>query len=113
MAITLEHQAFDTAVNDLRGAAAVLSETRRQIGRDVDALLATWQGLAADAFSEGWADWQVAAGDVLEGLLAMERLLDAAHADLTSTDLGSQAHLDHISALISARTTARLVGRLG
>ena len=55
------------------------------------------------AFAEGWAQWQSGAMDVLDGLLAMSRLLEAAHNDITHRDMESQASLDRIAGRILAR----------
>ena len=64
-----------------------------------------WTGVAADSFVDAWDDWKLAATDVLDGLVAMAELLDAAHADYVSQDAGSQRTLDQIS--------SRIIERLG
>jgi len=98
MTIALDHDAFLTAVADVRRGAAVLGDEREAIGRDVDALLDSWTGIAGDAFAEGWAEWQRGALEVLDGLRAMGRLLEAVHGELAGRDLDSQAGLDRITA---------------
>ena len=104
MTIELDHQTFDTAVADVRAGADAFHEARQRVGREVGALLdGGWSGLAAGSFADGWADWQAAAGDVLDGLLAMGHLLDAVHADLAARDADSQATLDRVALRISAR----------
>jgi WXG100 family type VII secretion target len=105
MAIELDHEAFRTAIGDVQRATAVLSDEREAIGREVEALLDGWTGIAGEAFAEGWAQWQGGAVEVLDGLLAMGRLLDAVHEDLTYRDTESQASLD--------RLTGRILARLG
>ena len=105
MTIELDHATFHTAIAHVQHAAADLSAERDAIGREVEALLEGWTGIAGAAFAEGWAQWQTGATDVLDGLLAMGRLLDAVHDDLTHRDLESQASLD--------RVTGRILARLG
>ncbi len=105
MTIELDHETFRTAIGDVQRGAAVLSDEREAIGREVEALLQGWTGIAGAAFAEGWAQWQSGATEVLDGLLAMGRLLDAVHDDLTHRDLESQASLD--------RVTGRILARLG
>ena len=104
MTIEVDHQGFTTAVADVRAAADTFDAARRRISHEVDALLdAGWTGVAAGAFAEGWADWQRAAGDVLDGLVTMGRLLDAVHADLTTCDTDVRAALDRVGQRILVR----------
>ncbi len=105
MTIALDHEAFRTAIADVQRAAAVLSDDCEAIGREVEALLQGWTGVAGAAFAEGWAQWQSGAMEILDGLLAMSRLLEAAHDDITHRDIESQASLD--------RVTGRILARLG
>ena len=104
MTLELDHQAFTSAVADVRAGADTFHDTRRHLALEVDALLdGGWTGVAAVAFAEGWADWQQAAGDVLDGLVAMGRLLDAVHADLATSDTDAGAALDRVAQRIIAR----------
>ena len=104
--INLTHAAFAKARSDVDRAAERLQRDRDTIDQRVSAYLgAGWTGVAADSFVEAWDDWKVAAGDVLEGLRAMELLLEATHRDFVETDDASQQNLDQLS--------ARLVDRLG
>ena len=104
MALELDHPAFTAAVGDVRAGADTLHEARRHLAREVDGLLdAGWKGVAADAFAEGWADWQQAAGDALAGLVAMGQHLDAVHADLATRDADSGAALGRVAQRIRAR----------
>jgi WXG100 family type VII secretion target len=98
MTIALDHQAFLDAIADVQRGAAVLDDEREAIGREVNALLDAWTGIAGEAFAEGWAEWQRGAVEVLEGLQAMVRLLEAVHDDLSRRDVDSQADLDRITA---------------
>lgn len=102
--ITADHPTFVAVVADLRAAADELRAERDRITREVDDLLGTgWSGAAATAFAEGWSDWRRAAATVLDGLVAMGNLVEAAHADLVRSDLSSQADLDRVAARIVAR----------
>jgi WXG100 family type VII secretion target len=103
MTIELDHEAFRTAIGDVQRVAAALHDEREAIGCQVEALLQGWTGVAGAAFSEGWAQWQSGATDVLDGLLGMSRLLDAVHDDLTHRDIESQASLDRLASRILAR----------
>ena len=104
MTLELDHQAFTTAVADVRTGADTFHDARQRITLEVDALLDDgWTGLASDAYAEGWADWQRAAGDVLDGLVAMGRLLEAVHADLATRDTDTQVTLDRVAQRILAR----------
>lgn len=106
MSIQVDHDAFRTGVADIGDAGELLRRARDDIDRDVDQLLREgWSGVAARSFADGWTDWQAAADDVLEGLLAMGGLLTAVHADLTERDLDSSSSLD--------QTARRITDRLG
>lgn len=101
MTIALDHRAFLATIADVKRGAALLGDEREAIVREVDALLDTWTGIAGDAFAEGWAEWQRGALEVLDGLQAMGRLLDAVHDDLSRRDVDSQAGLDRITSRLS------------
>lgn len=106
MNMQLDNPAFDRARNDVREAAATLRKDRADADDRMSSVLGgSWVGVAADAMSEAWQEWLVAATDVEEGLVAMAQLLDAVQADWNSQDAGSKAHLDQVS--------AKIVDRLG
>jgi WXG100 family type VII secretion target len=106
MDLQLEHQTFRATIGEIRSAAEDFRAVRRGIDADVDSLLhGGWRGVAAEAFADGWADWQAGAQDVLDGLVAMGQLLDAVHHDVTEQDLASQRELDSLA--------TRLLDRLG
>ncbi|MFC5494096.1 WXG100 family type VII secretion target [Nocardioides caricicola] len=97
---------FLSAVADVRRSADQLGTDCDRVARRVDDLLDSgWSGAAASAYAEGWADWKRSASAVLAGLATMADLLEAAHADVTATDVGSGADL--------GRLTDRLTDRLG
>ncbi len=104
MSFALQHDAFRAALTDVRTAAGDLRHERERIDRKVTGFLgAGWVGAAADSFAEGWDDWRLAAGDVLEGLVAMGQLLEAAHADFVAQDVGSRQRLDEVASRITDR----------
>lgn len=106
MSVQLVHEAFNQAKADVRDGAARLHKDRDDIDRKITAYLgAGWTGVAADSFVEAWDDWKAGATDVLDGLVAMAELLDAAHADYIAQDDASQARLDRVS--------SRIIERLG
>lgn len=106
MTFSLIHAAFNQAKVDVRDGAARLHKDRDDVDRRVSAYLGSgWTGVAADSFVDAWDDWKLAATDVLDGLVAMAELLDAAHADYIAQEDGSQRKLDQIS--------SRIIERLG
>lgn len=106
MTFQLVHEAFNQAKTDVRDGAARLHKDRDDIDRTVSGYLGSgWTGVAADSFVDAWGDWKLAATDVLDGLVAMAELLEAAHADYIAQDDTSQQLLDQIS--------SRIIDRLG
>ncbi len=104
MNIEVDHPAFRSAVGDVNAGADALRAASRDIDREVDSLLSGgWTGAAAESFAGGWAEWRSAAGDVLDGLVAMGQLLGAVHSDLTDRDLDARSHLDVVAHRISRR----------
>jgi WXG100 family type VII secretion target len=101
MTITLDHQGFTAQTRAIGSRAGAMSERRREIERDVDRLLASWRGAAADRFAEAWLEWRDGADGVIASLEARAESLTAARDDLMGTD----AHVGDRS--------ARLRGRLG
>ena len=90
---------FQRAVDDVRRAAERLRDDRDRVAGRVDALLdGGWAGPAATAYAEGWEDWKRSASLVLDGLSRMAELLDAAQADVVSTDAAAGAGLDRLTA---------------
>ena len=106
MSVEVIHEAFRAAISDVGNGVETLSEARDAADARVTGFLrAGWTGVAADSYVDAWDEWKVAAGDVLDGLVAMQQLLDAAHRDFVQADDASQQALDSIS--------ARIVERLG
>ncbi|GAA2143380.1 hypothetical protein GCM10009844_15810 [Nocardioides koreensis] len=106
MTINVSHDDFATAVTDVSAAASRLGDRRDRICREVGTLLdGGWRGAAADSFAEAWEEWRRATQHVLDGLVAMGTLLDAAHRDLSDRDGQAHLRLDAVA--------ARVVERLG
>lgn len=102
LGITASHLAFRTAVADVAAADDRLRSDRDRVERQVEPLLdGGWGGPAATAYSQGWEEWRAGVREVLDGLTAMGRLLDAADVRFVETDRGSGASI------------ARLAARLG
>lgn len=90
---------FLAAVADVRRTAEQLGRDRDRVARRVDELLdGGWTGTAAAAYAEGWEDWKRSSSVVLTALSTMADLLDATHADVTSTDASSGAGMDRLRA---------------
>ena len=99
MDLTADHPAFRAAVADVAAAADRLRADRDRVARQVGDLLdGGWTGPAASAYAEGWSDWCAGAEQVLDGLVAMGRLLDAVHLDLGERDLDAGAGLSVLAA---------------
>lgn len=106
MGVRVIHEAFRTAIRDVGTGVETLQSARDTADARVGGFLRSgWTGVAADSFGDAWDEWKLAAGDVLDGLEAMQQLLDAAHRDFTRADDSSQLALDSIS--------ARIIERLG
>ncbi len=106
MTLALVHEAFDQAKADVRDATDRLTKDRADVDAKVSSFLgAGWTGVAADSFVDAWDSWKLAATDVLDGLIAMNELLVAAHADYIEQDDASQRRLDAVA--------SRIVERLG
>ena len=102
--IGVSHHAFRTAISDLTDGVAHVRASRDRIGEQVQRLLdGGWTGDAADSFAQGWADWGLAAGEVLDGLVTMGALLEAVHLDLQQQDESSQLQLDGLAGRIIER----------
>jgi WXG100 family type VII secretion target len=101
MTITLDNESFTAQTLAIGGRADAMSERRREIERDVDRLLASWRGAAADRFAEAWLEWRDAADGVITDLAARAEALVVTRDDLAATDARS------------ADSGMRLRGRLG
>ena len=79
MEIALGYDAFRTAADQLRDAAAELEDQRTAIAREVDGLLdGGWRGEAATSFAEAWDDWVSGADDVVAALTSLASAVAAA-----------------------------------
>lgn len=101
MTVTLDHQSFTAHTREIGLRADALRERRREIEHDVERLLASWRGAAADRFAESWLEWRDGADGVIVSLAARVESLAATRDDLLETD----AHVGDKG--------ARLRGRLG
>ncbi|MEG8182582.1 WXG100 family type VII secretion target [Nocardia terpenica] len=81
----------ETAENLIRGIHSA--------DADVQGLMDTWKGQAADAYIGGWEETRTAALEVLDALSAMAELLGVSAARFTETDQGNAELLQRISSL--------------
>lgn len=81
----------ETAENLIRGV--------RSADADIQALMDTWQGKAADTYLMGWEEARKGALEVLGALSAMADLLGVSAAKFTETDSGNAQLLQRISSL--------------
>ncbi len=88
---------FDAAPVELQVCGSMLGQIgedlRTEMGvlqREMDVLLSGgWRGQAATGFAQGWELWLQGAGDVLDALDAMGRLLGESGRDYQRTDTSS------------------------
>ncbi|MGA8248028.1 MAG: WXG100 family type VII secretion target [Nocardioides sp.] len=86
------------AREQVAGIATSLTRERTSLHDSMRELLGSgWQGPAATEFSEAWDDWNAAASEMLAGLHATSRLLEAARVDFTLTDDGSHSDLTRLA----------------
>jgi WXG100 family type VII secretion target len=99
MTIDLDDAAFDRGRAGVREAAQRLGTARERADQRVTGFVgAGWRGVAATAFVSAWQEWQLAARDVEQGLVAIAQLMDATHRDLHSCDAAARSRLDVVAA---------------
>lgn len=99
MTIRFERPEFHASVAEVRRAAESLTAARARASGEVDDLLGSWHGAAADAFAEGWADWLEAAAAVAGSLDGLSTALAQVLATFTTCD-GSVATV--VSSVVSS-----------
>ena len=83
-----------TAREQVSSIATTLSNEQKKLTASLHEFLGTgWTGRAASEFAAGWSEWNTAAGEILDGLHAMSRLLEAARVDYVTTDDGEHSDL--------------------
>jgi WXG100 family type VII secretion target len=86
------------AREQVAGIATSLTHERTSLHGSMRTLLGSgWTGPAATEFSDAWDDWNTAAAEMLDGLHAMSRLLEAARVDFVTTDDGSRTDLTRLA----------------
>lgn len=68
---------------------------------DIQALMSTWQGKAADTYLKGWEETRKGALEVLDALAAMADLLGVSAARFTEVDQGNSQLLQRISSSLN------------
>jgi WXG100 family type VII secretion target len=95
------------AREQVSGIAAALSDERQTLHGSMQELLDSgWTGAAADEFAGAWGDWNAAAQEMLDGLQAMSRLLEAARVDFITTDDGAHGDMTRLSVRLGPPGTA-------
>ena len=101
MTIEFLRPEFHASVAEVRRTADQLTRARARASGQVDGLLDTWHGAAAQAFAEAWDDWRDAAARVATSLDGIADSLDAFQADLTATDGYAAADLEVLTGRLS------------
>lgn len=86
MTIALDHAGFGAHTRTLSFRSEAMNEHRREIERDVERLLGSWRGVAAERFAEAWLEWRDGADGVIAALVARTDSLHATRGDLAATD---------------------------
>jgi WXG100 family type VII secretion target len=87
-----------TAREQVAGIATALTDERQTLHGSMQELLGSgWTGAAAEEFATAWGDWNTAATEMLDGLHAMSRLLEAARVDFVTTDDGVHGDMTRLS----------------
>ncbi len=91
---------FDATPVELQVCGSMLAQISqdvhgemRVLQQEMDALLGSWQGGAANGFAQGWEQWLHGANEVLGALHSMGQLLGDAGANYQAGDAGSSDDL--------------------
>lgn len=84
----------------VREASSELSSGLESVARDVEQLLGTWHGQAADAYESGWSDVQEGAREVLDALTAMSELLGVTAENYQRTELDNAKRTSVLAGLL-------------
>lgn len=101
MTIEFTHPEFHASVAEVRRTAASLSSARARASGEVDDLLESWRGAAAEAFAEAWTDWRVASGSVAAALAELADSLELFQTDVTTCDDHAASGLLHLTRRLS------------
>jgi WXG100 family type VII secretion target len=101
MTIRLEHPEFHASVAEVRRTASWLSEARARASGEVDDLLETWRGSAAEAFAEAWTDWRAASATVASVLAGLAESLELFQLDVTTCNDQATSSLEDLSRRLS------------
>ncbi|MBO0846254.1 MAG: WXG100 family type VII secretion target [Nocardioides sp.] len=92
------------AREQVAGIATSLTQERSTLHGSMQEFLGSgWTGVAADEFAAAWGDWNTAAQEMLDGLQAMGRLLEAARVDYVTTDDGVHGDMARLSVRLGPR----------
>lgn len=99
--IAVRHGTLEQAASDVRTATQLLRQSSLGAVREVAALLADWQGAAADSFATAFDGWDRAAVACLETLEALGIDLARTDADLAGCDATVTARLARLDGLVA------------
>lgn len=98
MTLQVDQAAFRRAVGLTGEIKTALTKEYAAVRGDVEDLLASWGGTAADQFGKAWAEWCQAMGEILDGIGLDESLLDVVRAEVDGDDRDQQAALAALQA---------------
>lgn len=84
--LQIDEAAFRRAVGHTGDIKTALTKEHAAIRADVDDLLATWGGTAAEQFGKAWGEWCQAMTEILDGIGLDESLLGVVRAEVDGTD---------------------------
>lgn len=84
----------------VREVSDELSSGLESVSRDVQQLLGTWHGQAADAYESGWSDVQEGAREILEALTKMSELLGVTAGNYRNTETDNAARTSILNGLL-------------
>ncbi|AYJ50512.1 WXG100 family type VII secretion target [Rhodococcus sp. P1Y] len=84
----------------VREVSSELMSGLDSVAHDVNQLLETWNGRAADAYEAGWSDVQVGACEILDALAGMSELLGATTENYQRAELNNAEHTSVLNGLL-------------
>jgi len=84
--VSLVHDALVRARGDVRAAAVLLDEAAASARSRLRTLASSWHGVAAEAFTDAFADWERAAAAGVDDLRRLDDGLATAYALLGAAD---------------------------
>lgn len=89
--LQVDQAAFRRAVGLTGEIKTALTKEYAAVRGDVDDLLASWGGTAAEQFGKAWAEWCQGMTEILDGIGLDESLLGVVRAEVDGTDQDRRA----------------------